>query len=296
MKKYIVLVGLFFLSSLLSQAQVAINNDGSPADASAMLEVKSTEKGFLPPRMTEEQRDAINFPATGLLIYQTNGTSGYYYYTGSNWIAISSAGTGSALNLSCIDYDGNAYPTFVIGNQVWMKDNLRVTHYRNGDAIPKETEDEAWAEYVSGAYCFYQNNYLAIGDKYYGALYNWYAIDDSRGLCPSGWHVPTDSEWTELTTYLGGLDVAGGKMKSISDLWELPNTDASNISTFSGLPGGNRFFSGGFGSIGIHGYWWSSSAYSSDRAWGRTLNYLHGKVNVYNFEVGCGHSVRCIRD
>ncbi|MCP4833080.1 MAG: hypothetical protein GY886_12790, partial [Gammaproteobacteria bacterium] len=164
--------------------------------------------------MTQAQRDGISSPAAGLFIFQTDGTPGYYYYTGADWISVTSAGPGGISASSCIDYDGNAYPTTTIGEQVWMAENLRVTHYRNGDAIPHVTTT-GWG-YSTGAYCWYDND-QATNEKY-GALYNWYTVDDSRGLCPEGWHVPTDDQWTALTTYLGGTSVAGGKMKAISDL------------------------------------------------------------------------------
>ncbi|MCP4790448.1 MAG: hypothetical protein GY881_09470, partial [Gammaproteobacteria bacterium] len=155
-------------------------------ESSAQLEVKSTDKGFLPPRMTQAQRDGISSPAAGLLVYQTDETPGYYYYTGTDWNGITGAGAGPISTSSLIDSDGNTYPTITIGNQVWMLENLRVTHYRNGDAIPNVTDDTGWSGLSTGAYCWYDND-QATNEKY-GALYNWYTVDDSRGLCPEGWH------------------------------------------------------------------------------------------------------------
>ncbi len=269
----------------------------SSSGTSAIVEMKSTEKGFLPPRMTEAQRNAINSPnspATGLLIYQTDETPGYYYYTSTNWIGLTGAGSGAISTSSCIDYDGNAYPTFTIGNQMWMAENLRVTHYRNGDAIPNVEDDATWEDLTSGAYCWYGNDQSA--NEKYGALYNWFAVDDSRGLCPNGWHVSTNDEWTTLTTYLGGIYVAGGKMKATSDLWTSPNTDASNSSNFSGLPGGGRGYTGVFDNVGYYGYWWPSTESSSDRAWFRYLHYYDGFVIVGNYDKESGFSVRCLRD
>lgn len=293
MKKVKLLFALMLLIVCFSlSAQVSINTDGSSADASAMLDVKSTDQGFLPPRMTQAQRDGISSPAAGLLVYQTDETPGYYYYTGTDWIGITGAGPGAISTSACIDYDGNAYPTFTIGNQVWMAENLRVTHYNNGDAIPNVTDNTDWEELSTGAYCWYDN---PSANEKYGALYNWYTVDDSRGLCPDGWHVPTFVEWTTLTTYLGGRSVAGGKMKATSDLWNSPNTDATNTSRFSGLPGGFRYNDGTFFGIGDYGYWWFSTEYPPDYAWYRYLYYEGGNVVGFGSKL-YGYSVRCLRD
>ena len=294
MKKSSLFTMMLLLNSSMLFAQVAINTTGTNPDPTAMLDISSTTKGLLIPRMTQAQRTAINAPAAGLLVYQTDNTAGYYYYNGANWVSVESAGTGSNSTSTCIDYDGNAYPTFQIGTQVWMAENLRVTHYRNGDVIPNVTDNSAWAALTTGAYCWY-NNGQGTNAKF-GALYNWYAVDDSRGLCPVGWHEPTDAEWTTLTTYLGGLTVAGGKMKSVSALWNSPNADATNNSGFSGLPGGYRYNNGYFYDIGDVGFWWSSTEYGSEIAWSRQLS--HATPNVYPMELSklSGLSVRCLRD
>ncbi len=173
------LLAILIIVSYTLSAQVTVNTDGSSAHGSAMLDVKSTNKGFLPPGMTKAQRDGILNPATGLFVYQTNETPGYYYYTGANWIGITGIGPGSISTSSCIDYDGNAYPTITIGTQVWTAENLRVKHYRSGDAIPNVTDATAWTNHTTGAFCWYDNDQSA-NEKYYGVLYNWYAIDDNR--------------------------------------------------------------------------------------------------------------------
>ena len=134
-----ILLVITLIASYSLTAQVAINTDGTSANSSAMLDVKSDTAGILIPRMEQIKREAISNPATGLLVYQSDGTSGYYYYNGSNWIGITGIGAGAISTTACIDYDGNAYLTFAIGNQVWMAENLRVTSYRNGDAIPNVT-------------------------------------------------------------------------------------------------------------------------------------------------------------
>ncbi len=136
------------------------------------------------------------------------------------------------------DYDGNAYDTVMIGTQVWLKENLRVTHYNNGDLIPNITGNTEWAATATGARCYY-NNDSASYDPVYGVLYNWYAVSDSRHLCPAGWHVSGNAEWQAAENYLGGDVIAGGKMKEEGTLhWLSPNTGATNASRFTGLPGG----------------------------------------------------------
>ncbi len=298
MRTLIILV-CYLVFSLTLSAQVSVNNDGSDPNVTAILEVKSIDKGFLPPRVTRAQRDSITCPAAGLLVYQTDNTPGYYYYTSKDWIGVTSTGPGAIMNRSCIDIDGNAYSTFTIARQVWMAENLRVIHYRNGHQIPNVTKSVEWTGLTSGAYCWYDND-QSVNQKY-GALYNCHAVTDNNGLCPDGWHVPTDAEWTTLITYLGGLGLAGGRMKAISDLWASPNTDATNSSGFSGLPGGIRIITSGvnngkFADIGTRGDWWSSTEVSSDSALFRSLSYLHSEAYRYSNTKKYGFSVRCLKD
>jgi uncharacterized protein (TIGR02145 family) len=187
--------------------------------------------------------------------------------------------------------------TVTIGTQVWMTKNLNVDKFRNGDPIPQAKTNEEW--YNAGvnrqpAWCYY-NNDPANGTKY-GKLYNWFAVNDPRDLAPEGWHVPSDAEWTKLGDYLGGKSFAGGKMKSTTG-WDEPNTDATNSSGWSGLPGGYRGSNGSFNGIGSYGYWWSSTEYSTDYAWYRFLYYNYGDViRLPNSSKPVGYSVRCVRD
>jgi uncharacterized protein (TIGR02145 family) len=174
-----------------------------------------------------------------------------------------------------------------------MAENLRVKHYNNGDAIPIIVVDTAWAILTTGAYCWYNNNQTTNGK--YGILYNWYTVDDSRGICPIGWHVPSDPEWTTLTTYLGP-DIAGGKMKSISSLWFSPNVDATNNSGFSALPGGLRGTAGSFYNLGILGHWWSSTESSGSYVWNRYMVYDDAHVYRGNVDKTFGISLRCLKD
>jgi uncharacterized protein (TIGR02145 family) len=189
--------------------------------------------------------------------------------------------------------------TVTIGTQVWMNRNLDVDHYRNGDPIPEVQDSAIWNHLTTGAWCYY-NNDPAIG-AIYGKLYNWYAVNDPRGLAPTGWHVPTDAEWTTLTTYLVGENVAGGKLKeSGTSHWTSPNTGATNETGFSSLPGGYRNYFGAFTTFGIYGYWWSSTENYASYAWSRTLYYNYAGIyrynnGYYNNKVN-GFSVRSIKD
>lgn len=202
------------------------------------------------------------------------------------------AAVGSAL--SCIDIDGNAYPTIIIGDQIWMAENLRVTKYRNGNPIPNVTGNAAWQALTSGAYCWYDNDQTA--NAKYGALYNWYAVDDPRGLCPEGWRAPTDAEWTAFTNMLGGSSVAGGKLKAVSPLWNDLNTDATNSTGFSGLSGGYRYYGGYFYGMGDLATFWSSTENSTNNAWFRHLLYGNAIVSRDYYYKSYGFSVRCLRD
>jgi len=194
-----------------------------------------------------------------------------------------------------IDIDGNTYQTIIIGTQVWMAENLKVTHYRNGNAIPKVTGYSIWDSLTTGAYCEYNNdtNNVAV----YGRLYNSYAIKDSRNMAPAGWHVPTDAEWQTLVDYLGGDLVAGGKMKETGTVhWLSPNTGATNESGFCALPGGSRGHPGVFYDLGIYAYVWSSSEQDSSGSYCQRLSYDSSNAfRSIGFAIS-GMSVRCVKD
>jgi uncharacterized protein (TIGR02145 family) len=199
------------------------------------------------------------------------------------------------------DIDGNTYSTKIIGQQEWMGENLKTTKYQNGDAIPNLTGNNEWIATSTspdlangtGAWCYSYNQ--SSYNTVYGKLYNWYAVADTRGLCPTGWHVPSDDDWTMLTNYLGGAETAGLKMKS-SYGWEA-NGNGSNSSGFNGLPGGDRNFNGWFNGVGLYGYWWSSSEYNTYYAWYRSLFWDYGSVVGYGYDYKKeGFSVRCLRD
>jgi uncharacterized protein (TIGR02145 family) len=196
---------------------------------------------------------------------------------------------------SMTDQDGNTYATVVIGTQEWMAENLKTTTYANGDPIPNVTDNTQWQNLTTGAWSHYNND--SQYENPYGKLYNWYTVADPRNVCPFGWHVPTDAEYTLLTDYLGGEPVAGGKMKSTgTQYWSSPNTDATNESGFSGLPGGYRNFYGPFAFIGDFGTWWSSSELDAYYAWVRF--FYHDNCCPYRDGSGkeVGSSVRCLKD
>ena len=189
-----------------------------------------------------------------------------------------------------VDASTNNLNTIKIGTQTWTTKNLDVTTYRNGEVIPQVQDANAWSNLRTGAWCYYENN-TANGSSY-GKLYNWYAVNDPRGLAPKGYHIPSDAEWTKLSDNLG--DEAGTKMKSNTG-WE-NDGNGTNSSAFAGLPGGYRDDDGDFSSIGANGYWWSSSEANTDNAWDRYLNANDGDVLRFNYSKRNGFSVRCLRD
>jgi len=205
--------------------------------------------------------------------------------------------------------DPYVYQIVEIGNQLWMAENLKVTHYRNGDAIPNVTDNSTWGGLNTGAYCAYNNDYGNVST--YGLLYNWYAVDDSRNIAPEGWHVASDEEWKELEIFLGmsqsdadttgdrGTD-EGAKLKEADTThWNSPNTDATNSSGFTALLGGYRNnIDGFFHGMGYSGIWCSSteSEYYSRDCWGRNLVYWNSQVSRYIHDKKVGFSVRCIKD
>jgi len=193
------------------------------------------------------------------------------------------------------DIDGNKYQTIAIGKQVWMTKNLNVTHYRNGDSIPNVTDDSLWSKLAYGAYCNYDNK--TENAEIYGRLYNWYAVNDPRGICPEGWHVPTDAEWQTLIKYLGGENEAPNKMKETGFFhWGGKNKEATNKSEFTALPGGSRHKEGPFHNLGKHGHWWTSTGGGEQLAWYRSIfdeNLAMVRKNDFKTH---GFSVRCIKD
>jgi uncharacterized protein (TIGR02145 family) len=187
------------------------------------------------------------------------------------------------------------YKSVTIGSQVWMQSNLDVDHYRNGDPIPEVKNLVEWHKLTTGAWCYFNNNYK--NGIIYGKLYNWYAVNDSRGLAPVGWHIPSDIEWETLIEFLGGEKIAGGKMKEKGfSHWNYPNEGATNSSSFSGLPGGELSYYGQFSGLGVYCEMWSSTERSKNLSHSRTLGFNY--TYLVNLTPGkdYGLSVRCIKD
>jgi uncharacterized protein (TIGR02145 family) len=200
------------------------------------------------------------------------------------------------------DIDGNKYKTIKIGTQIWLSENLKTTTYNDGTAIPLVSNYEGWAKLSTPAFCWYNND--STNKEVYGALYNWYAVNTKK-LCPEGWHVPSDEEWTELRTYLGDKGNAGNALKeSGTSHWKSPNSDASNTTGFTGLPGGYRDYKGPFNLLRRDAYWWSSTeSYryvpidsASSISFYRNLRYDDTDLyrNIANKSFGL--CVRCLMD
>ncbi|MBI4946153.1 MAG: hypothetical protein HY840_07105 [Bacteroidetes bacterium] len=205
------------------------------------------------------------------------------------------------------DFNSNTYNTVLIGTQCWMRENLKATHYSNGTAMLDGTSaGDITGNYTSKYYFDYANT--PSNTAIYGKLYTWAAVMNGavssvanpsgvQGVCPTGWHLPSDAEWTQLTDNLGGESVAGGKMKEAGTThWTSPNTGADNSSGFTGLPGGYRGDSGAFDDVGSYGYWWSATEGDAAGAWRRSLSYYYTNVGRDGSLKAYGFSVRCLRD
>jgi uncharacterized protein (TIGR02145 family) len=340
--------------------------------SSAELEVSSTTKGFLPPRMAYSERQLISSPATGLMIYCTDcGMSGGepQFYNGSEWVnliggtakyAVIIASTTPATKISSttatsggnISSDGgnpviargvcwNTSPNPTIANPKttetgttgsytstltgltsgvfyyirsyvsndggttygkeisyldyeWLPLNLAVTTYRDGTSIPEVTDNATWAALTTGAWCYYNND--ATKNAIYGKLYNYYVIDNSKGVCPVGWHIPSEPEWQYISYSLGGDAVSGGTLKATGTTWPSPNT-ATNSSGFAGVPGGFRGANGTPAAGGYAGWWWTSIDNATGGiTWGRKVVYNDATLVRSNEQKTSGFSIRCLKD
>ena len=205
------------------------------------------------------------------------------------------------------DINGNVYRTVKIGNQWWMAENLKVTHYKNGDPISMITDHSKWANLSSGGFSSYEldNDYIAT----FGWLYNWYAIKDSRGIAPEGWHIPTDNEWKKLEMFLGmsqaqvdsngfrGNDEGNKIKESGTQYWNTENNNATNESCFTALPGG-ELFPGNFPYNSIYAFFWTASEYEENKneAWQRTLYVNDSRISRSTANKHHGFSIRCVKD
>lgn len=292
--------------STVANGQVGISTDGSNPHPSAMLEVKSTSKGILPPRLTTTERNAIAEPAEGLLIF--NSTTGCIdYYLGGSWKSL--GGVSEPVfqcGMKMTDArDGRKYNTVKINAQCWMAQNLNIGTRINGTA-PMSNEN------VIEKYCYNdQESYCAV----YGGLYQWgevagylngtsnyttwnpLPIGDIQGICPDGWHIPSLEEWMELIDYAGGSSLAGGFMKEAGlSHWNLPNAGASNSTGYTALPAGKRDASGTFMENGQISYFWSSSETSTTGSWSWFIDNNYEFISGFNEYKVNGLSVRCVMD
>lgn len=294
-------LGLFLvLLAVNSRAQLCISADGSAADPSAMVEVKSTAKGLLLPRMTTQQRDAISTPAEGLMIYNTD-EKWTEVFDGEAWKALSG---GFRCGLSLIeDQQKHAYHTVIIGAQCWMAENLNA-----GILIDSLTASSDNGTIEKHCYRDQESQCNIFGGLYtWDEMMNYTTSGGAQGICPAGWHIPTPDEWAALAAFMGGNEVAGGAMKTTGNyddgtgLWYAPNTGATNISGFSGLPSGylahddqtyyNRY---------VYGYFWSSALYDADPdTYARAVWLYAGSAameqSATNFRVDA-YPVRCIKN
>ncbi len=302
---------LFVLITMISiqtiTAQVSINTDGTTPDASAILDLKSTEKGILIPRMNQSEIEDIASPAIGLMVFNTSDNRFYFYDDGASvWkeIAIGSGTiTPTPTCGSPITYGGQSYNTVQIGTQCWMAKNLNIGTRIDGSG--NQTNNSTIEKY-----CYGDNT---SNCDTYGGLYQWdemmqyVTTAGTQGICPTGWHLPTDAEWKTMEMHLGmsqdqadatgwrGTD-EGGKLKETGTThWASPNTGATNTSGFTGLPGGYRYTNGSFTDLTFYAYFWSSSENGSD-AWYRGLSFGSAQVGRYDYDKAYGFSVRCVRD
>lgn len=304
MLKNIALAISFFSISFFSFSQVGINDDGSLPHSSAMLEVKSTDKGFLLPRLSIIQLLNIENPAAGLVIFNTD-KSDFYGFDGSVWRCWNSGDTIDPACPDSIRYEGQWYNTVLIGTQCWMAENLNVGTMIHG-TITQENNG------TIEKYCY--GNNLANCDTY-GGMYQWAEMvqylngatnttswdpvpaGHVQGICPPGWHVPSDTEFGTLVSYLGGSDVAGGKLKETGTVhWSAPNTGATNESGFTALPGGARYPSLTWGLLNDNGFWWSSSESGGTASFLLKLFYDSDNSLQGGNSKEHGFTVRCLKD
>ena len=219
------------------------------------------------------------------------------YFGNGQWIVLPNASNANAQG-TMTDCDNNLYQTVVIGNQEWMAENMRATCYSNGDEIPNVTNGSEWGSLQSGGWCYYDND--SQYDAPYGKLYNAFALQDSRELCPTGWHAPNLEEWQELIDYLGGTSTAGGAMKQAgTQYWNTPNTGATNSSGFNGLPASTRGNSGTFGTggagIGYFNRYWATTG-GGQNIETVTLTSSSSGATTGTVDDNIGLSIRCIKD
>jgi len=309
MNKLTVCAAAMLLSALQLAGQgVRVSESPGDPDPSAGFEVDFQNRGFLPPRMSSEQRDALVNPADGLMIFNTTTGCPEYCFSGEWYTQCGNpvnppfvCGTDTAS-----DADNNSYTTVQIGTQCWLQQSLNTTKYANGDAIPEVTGNSAWAALSDGAWSHYGN--VASNSNTYGRLYNYFAATDERGICPVGWHIPTETDWVDLEVYLGmpsgeinntgfrGTTQGGAIKQTGTTLWLSPNTAATNSTGFTALPTGGRGNDGTYYFINQGGDMWSSTESTSSDAYYRSTYYENGGIWRGAASKKYGFSIRCMKD
>jgi uncharacterized protein (TIGR02145 family) len=302
-------IGNITVTSATSGGNIT-NNGGTPV----------TQRGVVwgtSPNPTTANNSTSNGSGTGSFTSNLTGlTASTTYYVRA--YATNSAGTAYGNELSFtttaggsgivsnpgagVTFDGYTYSSVVLGNgQEWMGENLKSTIYRNGEPIPNIVANVDWMNLTSGAWAYYENS--GFFDAFYGKLYNAFVVGDARGVCPTGWNVPTIVQWQQLIDYLGGNTVAGGLMKitgsgtGLDGLWYEPNEGATNESGLSFGPSGSRFTDGDFMTTGGNqGWWWSSNAVFPDSYDAFTIDAYSSEINSYSYNNNFGFSIRCIKD
>ena len=300
----------------MEKAETIIMLNATPGSASGVIPelIYSEQKYVVMPNKSQENRSGFLFDLGDELRYTAYSALGIQFITDipmdDETYVFQFPGNSCPGVPHVTDLDGNVYSTVLIGSQCWMVENLKTTLYQDGSPIPNVTGNE-WSTLSTGAYVWYDNN--ASNKETYGALYNWFAVMDPHGLCPTGWHVPTNDDWDVLTNFIGGTSSPfGNSLKSCRQVnsplgGECATDDhprwAEHITHygtddhgFSALPGGTRHFLGSFVTLGYIGSYWSSTESTSDYGWLRGLEYNNGYVDVYAFYKKNGYSVRCVKD
>ena len=270
-----------------------VSDNGDPVTARGVCWSKS-------PKPTSDGNNSVDGTGTGQftsIIYGLEPGTTYYVRAYATNSSCTTYGNEISFSTTVTDIDGNVYHTVSVGTQLWMVENLKTTRYRNGDLIGSTSPATLDIRSESAPKYQWASSGNEINASAYGRLYTWYSVEDSRYVCPRGWHVPIDAEWTILTDYLGGLGISGGKLKDVGYAhWLSPNTGATNETGFTALPAGYRLSSGVFGGFRTDGLWWSLAEVSTTDAW--TLGMGNSYIEAYggNNAKNSGYSVRCLRD
>ena len=300
-----VITGTLKVNELVNSVTVKINYTGGNGKAYSSQSINST--GVL--GLTAKISSGTLSSGNGSLTYSVSGTP---KSVGDAIFQISIGGQKCSVNINVddvnqvsikageniTDIDGNSYKTVIIGTQRWMAENLKTTKFNDGTPIPLAIDPSSWLNAKAPARCYYDNN---TSNAKYGSLYNWSVIGiydiNSKNVCPAGWHVSRDIDWQDLANYLGGEEVAGGKLKEAGFVnWVSPNTDASNIALFNALPGGLRTSNGNFYWINNKGYWWTATEQSGAESIYRILKFDSSTLDWSFDSRSYGMSIRCVKD